>query len=516
MSIRRRNKLKNEPIVILVLILVLALFLRIWRISELPIFYGDEIDQYFHTVMIRNYNPFLYVLKIPFLIGVVTGPTIAYMLMISTYLFGESVFAIRLPSVIIGSASVILIYFFTKDFYDKKTAILSSFILAVFPGHVFMSRQAFEHILIPFFMLTALYSLVKFCKKEDKKYLYLFALSCGLGMTSRLTFAFFLVPLALTIGMKLFKIKLTGYGIKELTIFILFFLIGVYPLIFQGQGLLRMFFESFPVTQFGVDMFDVRTNILDGFTKKFVSFMNPFGYNGGILGPNFLTISLFFSTIFLTNQFLGMNREFKKNDFFIVVTFFMTLIFISSVTITTFKAKDYLMLAPLISIIVARGIQEARAVTGNTMYRILFYIIVFFIFLGVIKYEVRYVMFFSMPSKLEDEINKLIDYVVETEHHDIISEVMLINDMWWYMLQRGYNEEFVDVERGLLEAKEDDMFIFWKHYEIFPHKEPSSVKNVLDILKKQNKSVVFEDLSHNEILNENFIIFFAMNSTATI
>jgi hypothetical protein len=61
-------------------------------------------------------------------------------------IFGFELIAIRLPQSLFIAISVLITYFFAKDFYNKKTAIMSSLILILFPAFILMKHNA-----IPFF-----------------------------------------------------------------------------------------------------------------------------------------------------------------------------------------------------------------------------------------------------------------------------------------------------------------------------------------------------------------------------
>lgn len=141
--------MKNKILVILLTILVLASFLRLWKLGEVPISPDwDEVslgynaysimqtgrDEYgtFLPVVLRSYDdykPALY----------------SYLAISSIKSFGLNTWAVRLPSAIFGILTVLAIFFLVKELFKRNDiALVSSFLLAVSPWHIQFSRVAFE------------------------------------------------------------------------------------------------------------------------------------------------------------------------------------------------------------------------------------------------------------------------------------------------------------------------------------------------------------------------------------
>jgi 4-amino-4-deoxy-L-arabinose transferase-like glycosyltransferase len=65
---------------------------------------------------------------------------------LSVSLFGNTALAVRLPSVFIGTLAVLAVYFFTREAFDKRTALVAASILAALPVHVHFSRLGVDNI----------------------------------------------------------------------------------------------------------------------------------------------------------------------------------------------------------------------------------------------------------------------------------------------------------------------------------------------------------------------------------
>lgn len=98
-----------------------------------------------------DYKPGLYVyLTIPFVA-----------------ILGLNESAVRLPSIILGSFSVVLIYLLAKELFRKETvALASSFLLSISPWHLHLSRGAWETNAATFFILLAIYTFIKSFKNR--------------------------------------------------------------------------------------------------------------------------------------------------------------------------------------------------------------------------------------------------------------------------------------------------------------------------------------------------------------
>lgn len=98
-----------------------------------------------------DYKPGLYVyLAIPFVA-----------------ILGLNEFAVRLPSIILGTFSIILIYYLSKELFKKEIAALSSaFLLSISPWHLHFSRGAWEANVATFFILLGVLMFIKSFKNQ--------------------------------------------------------------------------------------------------------------------------------------------------------------------------------------------------------------------------------------------------------------------------------------------------------------------------------------------------------------
>jgi 4-amino-4-deoxy-L-arabinose transferase-like glycosyltransferase len=150
----------------LYLILLLATFLRLYKLSSLPIsLFGDEIDVGYHAWslittgkdymgnLLPTYIQSLAEWRAPFLMYI-TAPFVG--------LLGPTTLAIRLPTALLGVLNIYLIYLLTRYlFKNKSLGLITAFILAITPWHIHYSRAAFESTLLITFLLLGTFTFLK-------------------------------------------------------------------------------------------------------------------------------------------------------------------------------------------------------------------------------------------------------------------------------------------------------------------------------------------------------------------
>lgn len=108
-----------------------------------------------------------------------------YLAMPFVAIFGLTAFSIRIPQLITGIFSVVVIYKLVEKYSNKYQALLAMLILAICPWHVMLSRWGLESNLAPGFILFGTYF---FVLGLDKKWcLPLSALFYGLALYSYAT-----------------------------------------------------------------------------------------------------------------------------------------------------------------------------------------------------------------------------------------------------------------------------------------------------------------------------------------
>lgn len=145
---------KRNAIIILSLILLLGALLRVYALSAESLYF----DEAYSVWAARHSLSWLFNLSMQRIF-----PPLYYMLLHFWLLLGDSEFIVRLLSVVIGLASIVCIYAFAKQLFGVRTGLLSAWLLAISPLHIWYSQEARMYALVlalslcsAYFMLLAM------------------------------------------------------------------------------------------------------------------------------------------------------------------------------------------------------------------------------------------------------------------------------------------------------------------------------------------------------------------------
>ncbi len=207
---------------ILITILLIASFLRLWRLDEVPVsLFGDELDVGYHAFSIlktgRDYQGNFLPIHFHSLAEWRT-PLYLYSSVPTVAIFGISPLGVRLPAAIFGILCVWALYLLVKElFNDERLAQLSAFVLALSPWHIQYSRAAFEVTELLLFLILGLYFFLKALK--NGKWLWVsslfFAFTPWIYSTAKLFTPIFIIILILLWNKKLLSLskKYIAYAI---------------------------------------------------------------------------------------------------------------------------------------------------------------------------------------------------------------------------------------------------------------------------------------------------------------
>jgi hypothetical protein len=100
---------------------------------------------------------------------------------------GVSDIGARFLSVVFGLSTVVAVYVLGKLLYGRKVGLVAAFFLAVMPYHVVVTRQVLLDGPETFFVVVALYCMVRFCVEETPRWLYAAAAVTGLALLTKET-----------------------------------------------------------------------------------------------------------------------------------------------------------------------------------------------------------------------------------------------------------------------------------------------------------------------------------------
>ena len=234
---------------LLLLILLLAVFLRFWQLGQNPpSLTWDEAAWGYnaYSLGIDGRDEFGRFLPINYLesFGDFKPPMYAYLDVIPIKLFGLNEFATRFPSAFFGVLTVLITYFLTKRiFWNSKSkelyALLSALFLAISPWHIMLSRAAFEANIATFFLIGGVWFFL--AGMQEKKWYIVFSsiffvASIYTFNTARIVAPILILFLGIAFGKKLIENKKQALTAVLVGILLILPILGF---IFSPQASLR-------------------------------------------------------------------------------------------------------------------------------------------------------------------------------------------------------------------------------------------------------------------------------------
>ncbi|MCB9433028.1 MAG: glycosyltransferase family 39 protein [Ardenticatenaceae bacterium] len=146
----RKNRFTQPHFLLLLAILVIASFLRLYHLSVTPP--GINGDELFNAIDASQINW----RNLPVFLPGNNGrePLFHYLIAISQAIFGQTIVAMRLPAVLLGLGVVGLGYLLGRDWFNQRSGLLAAALLAISVWPLMESRWALRAVSLTF--MTAL------------------------------------------------------------------------------------------------------------------------------------------------------------------------------------------------------------------------------------------------------------------------------------------------------------------------------------------------------------------------
>jgi 4-amino-4-deoxy-L-arabinose transferase-like glycosyltransferase len=153
----------------LLIIFLAALFLRFYHLGDFPPLYSDEASYGYNAYSILTTGRDEWGKFLPLTIqsfGDYKPPMTAYLMIPSIAVFGLNEFAVRFPTTLLSTLTVLLIYFLAKEVLDSRPiALIAAALLAISPWHIHFSRMSMLVGLENFFLTLGVLSFIKFTRR---------------------------------------------------------------------------------------------------------------------------------------------------------------------------------------------------------------------------------------------------------------------------------------------------------------------------------------------------------------
>jgi len=208
------------------IIFILAFSVRAYNLGIMPL---NHDESYWSLRSLEHFDKFIGI-PVTCFKGYIQ-PFFSYLVFVAKNFSFSPELIVRIPAVIIGSLTVIVVYILAKEMFGKIAGWVSALLLCFLPWHVIQSKIGVSAILVPFFGGLIFYTLFISLRKRSKAMFMLSWLLLGIG--SFYTYQAAVVFVVIFISVLLF-LKEEFAWVKKKTILIsaLFFFIVLFPLIY--------------------------------------------------------------------------------------------------------------------------------------------------------------------------------------------------------------------------------------------------------------------------------------------
>ncbi|MFZ5366014.1 MAG: ArnT family glycosyltransferase [Patescibacteria group bacterium] len=269
-----KNWLQNHlTYCLLAVILVAALFLRIYKLDQLLGFYYDQGRDALVVWRLIHEGKFFLVGPVTGIEGVFLGPFYYYLIAPFYFLGGGSPVFVAAVLNLFSVFGIYLLYLVAKEFFDRKVAVLGSFFVAFSYSLVVFSRWLSHPPLLPTFSLLIIYAFLQIYRGQEKWWLGV-GLIEGLCLQLEAAAAVFFLPTILIFYF--WQRKRTNFLIIAASL--LLFLLTLAPQIifnWRHQGILQETFRKFLVSEksFSLPLFELaRQRLVTYFDVSFSRF----------------------------------------------------------------------------------------------------------------------------------------------------------------------------------------------------------------------------------------------------
>lgn len=346
----RRFNNSNKKVFILILIIILAFFVRVFKNTTYPNgFFGDEAAIGYNAYKLLSKGQDEHAKKTPLFFqsfGEYRLPVAVYSNIPVIAVFGLNEFSVRLTTALYGAGTVLLVFLIGTRLHRSKTGLLSAFLLATSAWHIHISRWGAEYAYFPFYFALGFYFFLLALKK---KFWLVFSFICFAICFYAYYTAWVVVPVFITTVSVYFLIKKGRKGVLILLLSLVVFSFMSYPLIKgfkDGSLLTRWNHITDQKIIFWEKIKKYPKYYLDHFNTKYLFFTGDYGYPG-----RFIT------------------RQFPKNMGFLEKYYFILLI--TGLSFSLIKIRKawilviiIMLLYPIGSALTSDGPMTTRSVIG--------------------------------------------------------------------------------------------------------------------------------------------------------
>ena len=420
------------------------------------------------------------------------GPFYHILNYLFSQLFGYSEWALRMPSAIYGTISVILVYKVAELLINKNAALFSSILLAFSPVHVWYSQEARMYSLWVMLMLAVTLLFIKLLEKGRLWLWILFTILASLSIWTFLNsiFVFAAIGLYLVIFFKKYKKELCIY-IVCMFVVVASYLPGIITLLAKASAsattdaggsrttsvfdIIYTFYVFNVGTTFGPPLVTIRALLRQ---------LGPLNAAWRIISQYGILIipsMLLYGSIFLYASYKAIAKRKDNNNAFILVILFVPLIMIFGITILSsiwrFNVRYVLCALPFYLVFISTATDRMSTVKRWTILSCMILFSMFSLYNHYFKPEYAKLDFRTVVKYLNETMNDSDNAIIV---HESAARVLQYYDktdtliQYYIPLQNSFESACPIINRS-----ERIFYIKSIRTQIYNQKEINRIENLL-------------------------------------
>lgn len=221
-NIRLWVKSHKGEFVLLVIVLIIATYMRLYRIPDYMTFLGDEGRDVIIVKRFVQKGDIMLIGPGTSIGNMYLGPLYYYMMAPALLLANYSPVGPAVMIGLMGIATVFFVWFTTRSWFGKTAGFIASFLYAISPTVIIYSRSSWNPNIMPFFALLAVWAIWKVWHEKQYWWLTVVGISVAAALQSHYLALLLVPPLGLFWLITLYAAK----NSKSLKRFILFSVSG--------------------------------------------------------------------------------------------------------------------------------------------------------------------------------------------------------------------------------------------------------------------------------------------------
>lgn len=195
------------PFLPILIILVVASYLRLYRISDYMTFLGDEGRDVLIVKRMIVDHKWTLLGPTASVGGFFMGPIYYYFMLPFLWAWNLNPVGPAVMVALFGIATVLLVYIVGKQWFSKPVALIASLLYALSPIVIAYSRSSWNPNIVPFFALLSMYLLGKAIVTKQFKLLFWVGLCAGIGVQLHYTYLFLVLAQGVLVAVQYRKLK---------------------------------------------------------------------------------------------------------------------------------------------------------------------------------------------------------------------------------------------------------------------------------------------------------------------